>query len=132
MKEQQVSIKVSKQLKDVGIDLNWCNGEIDVDGEIYPKISQTLAQKWLREVHNINVESNYLPNIQKYRALFVPMEIIPKTFKSARKHYDAVRQYLDTTNYNTYEEALDVGIYNAIQIVKSRNDGGSESHYNEN
>ena len=120
MKELQVSIKASKQLKDVGIDLNWCNGEIDVDGEIYPKISQTLAQKWLREVHNINVESNYLPNIQKYRALFVPMDIIPKTFKSRWKHYDAVRQYLDATNYNTYEEALYAGIYNAIQIVKSR------------
>ena len=120
MKEQQVSSNISKQLKEIGIDFNWCDDVIEVEGEKYPKISQSLAQKWLREVHNINVESNYCPNIQKYRALSIPMDIIPKTFKSPTKHFLIVRKYLDTTNCDTYEEALDIGISKAIQIVKSR------------
>ncbi len=83
--------------------------------------SQLQVTKWFRKVHGINIESNYLPNIKKYRALFIPMKIIPKTFKSASEHYMTIRKYLDTTNFDEYEEALELGILKAIEIVKSRN-----------
>jgi len=43
--------------------------------ETFSAPTQSLLQKWLREVHKINVESNYLPNIEKYRCLFIPMTL---------------------------------------------------------
>lgn len=89
----------------------------EIESISYSAPTQSLLQKWIREKHKINVESNYLPNIQKYRALFVPMNIIPKTYKSAWKHYAAVKPYLDTTNYDSYEEALEAGIIKALELI---------------
>ena len=75
--------------------------------------TQPLLQKWLREVHNINVESNYLPNIQKYRCLYVPMaKVIPNKEKYAFRS-----KYYGTDNFDTYEEALEEGLQKALELI---------------
>lgn len=84
----------------------------------YFRPTQGLLQKWLREIHRINVESNWLPNIQKYRCLFKPMDIKPKDFNSCSEYYKLNNKYYGTTNYNTYEEALEDGLYNALLLIK--------------
>ena len=94
----------------------------EIESQSYSAPTQSLLQKWIRKNHKINVESNYLPNIQKYRALFVPMNIIPKTYKSASKHYAAVKPYLDTTNYDSYEEALEAGIIKALELITKQHE----------
>ncbi len=71
--------------------------------------TQSLLQRWLREVHNINVESNYLPNIQKYGCLYIPM-----TGKAKRSDIKFVHKFY----YDTYEEALEIGLYQALLFVK--------------
>ena len=77
-------------------------------------IELCLLQKWLREVHKINVESNYLPNIQKYRCLFVPMtKKIPNKIK-----YSLRSKYYGNIDYNTYEEALEAGLLEGLKLIK--------------
>jgi hypothetical protein len=78
-----------------------------------------LAQMWIRENFKITVESNYLPNIGKYRTFYKPMDIIPKEFKSRKEYYFAVEKYYDKTNYDCYDDALEVGINKAIELIKN-------------
>ena len=67
--------------------------------------TQSLLQKWLREVHKIDVEAPlvYKLNTREYlvRIYRHNTEIILSTF-----HY-----------YNTYEEALEEGLYQALLLV---------------
>lgn len=79
--------------------------------------TQSLLQKWLREVHKINVESNYLPNIQKYRCLFKPMHIIPKLFESFKDYKKVADKYYGKIDYNSYEEALEKGLQEALKLI---------------
>lgn len=75
-------------------------------------------QKWLREVHKINVESNYLPNVEKYRCLFIPMTLKkPSEYSTPGTAFASRFNYLDKENYNTYEEALEIGLYQALKLI---------------
>ena len=65
--------------------------------------TQSLLQRWLREKHNIHIwitrflisETEYTFNIENYEGL---------------------RQ--DHTEYKSYEQALEVGLYEALQLIK--------------
>lgn len=76
------------------------------------------ATDWFRETYRINIESNYLPNIQKYRSTYKPMDIIPKEYPSFREYAFAAEIYFGKTNYDSHVEALKEGIEEAIKIVK--------------
>jgi hypothetical protein len=78
-------------------------------GDITLIPTQSLLQKWLREIHHINVESNYLPNIQKYGCLYIPM--------SGKAKYSDIK-YVNKKYYNTYEQALEVGLQEALKLIK--------------
>lgn len=77
----------------------------------------SLLQKWLREEHKINVESNYLPNIDKYRCLYKPKSVVPKDFKSHKEYMDAVDKYYGKTSYLKYEDALAVGVEEGLKLL---------------
>lgn len=81
------------------------------------KITQSLLQRWLREKHNINVESNYLSNIQKYKCLYIPMNIIPKNYKSKDEFYLITKLYIGKINHDNYEQALEEGLYKALELI---------------
>tara|TARA_R110000851_G_scaffold36063_1_gene94386 strand:- start:121 stop:546 length:426 start_codon:yes stop_codon:yes gene_type:complete len=70
--------------------------------------TQSLLQKWLREEHKINVESNYLPNIQKYSCLYIPMR---------GKACISDRKYVSKLKFDTYEEALEEGLQEALKLI---------------
>lgn len=93
--------------------------EIDYsDGESWEqKITLSLLQKWIREVHKITVESNYLPNIGKYRCFYKPQSIIPKEFKTPKEYANAVDKYYKKVNYDKYEDALAVGIEEGLNLL---------------
>jgi hypothetical protein len=88
-------------------------GRTDISKAYYAP-TQSLLQKWLREKHKINVKSNYLPNIPGYRCLFVPM-----TDKiSAKEKYKLFSKYYGIINYDTYEEALEAGLQEALKLIQ--------------
>lgn len=88
--------------------------------------TQSALQKWIREEHNITVESNFLPNIQKYRCLYKPKNIIPKDLRQpgmSNKEFNAavhlaIDRYYGKVSYETYEEALETGLYEALLLIK--------------
>jgi hypothetical protein len=81
--------------------------------------TQSALQKWIREEHNIIVESNYLPNIQKYRCLYKPMNIIPKKFKTRKELALAIDKYYSKIDFDTYEEALELGLNLGLEQIIS-------------
>lgn len=71
--EDYVSYEIAKLLKEKGFDTPcrqaYFNGSLVdytlygfCDGELLDCPSQSLALKWLREVHNIFIEIKYVPN----------------------------------------------------------------------
>jgi len=102
----------------------WGQGSFSEVRRFYQSKQHTLApdqadlQRWLREEHNINVESNYLPNIQKYRALSIPMDIIPKSFKTYWLYHKAISKYHSIIDCDTYEDALEIGLLEALKLIK--------------
>jgi len=87
--------------------------------------TQSALQKWIRETHAITVESNFLPNIQKYRCLYKPKSIIPKDLRQpgmSNKEFHAavhlaIDKYYGKDSYDTYEEALETGLGEALKII---------------
>lgn len=80
--------------------------------------TQSLLQRWLREIHKINVESNYLPNVGKYKSTFKPMTIIPKTFRNFKECYIKCSKYYGNIYHNTYEESLEEALLEALKLIK--------------
>lgn len=83
--------------------------------------TQSLLQRWLRENHRINVESNYLPNIGKYRCLYKPMDLIPR--EKLREEgvvslFNEMKKYYSNINHDSYEEALEEGLLSGLKLIK--------------
>lgn len=80
--------------------------------------TQSLLQRWLREVHKINVEVSYFPNIEKYRTSFVPIDLKkPKDYKSYDSCYASRKDYLSQTRHDSYENALEEGLQGALKLI---------------
>ena len=66
--------------------------------------TQSLLVKWLREEHNIIVLVDY-EGIDGYYYKFY-------SYKEGNKNYDA-----SDKNYNTYEEAYEIGLQEALKLI---------------
>lgn len=136
MEEQLISLETAKLAKEKGFD--WeCNCVFFEDGIdddlLYYEASagktqnslleehyfscddkpfctaptQSLLQKWLREVHKIDVYSTWGTYLEKTVWYFYNSKIsIGATF-SSKKHW------------NTYEEALEAGLFEALNLIKN-------------
>lgn len=130
MEEQLISFETAKLAKEKGFILSHPLYLYDKNGEILNlkksfdlarqtflldnttilASTQSLLQKWLREVHKINIESNYLPNVEKYGCLYIPMS--GKTKLSDLK-------YVDKRRFDNYEEALELGLQEALKLINN-------------
>ena len=80
--------------------------------------TQSELQKWIREVLEINVESNYLPNADKYSAIYVPKSLPkPNTFNNTKEYLDSRSKFYSNINFDTYEEALEEGLIKALKFI---------------
>lgn len=140
MEKEFVTYSIAKALKDLGYNKPCFGYFIDGEFEYFyntptknrinnpnPISSGKLgctaplwqqAVDWIRTEYKINVEANYLPNIQKYRCLFKPMNIIPKDYKSIKEFNKAVAKYYGVTNYDEPYGAWKEGVEEAIEIIK--------------
>lgn len=76
-------------------------GDLSGDDELYAP-TQSLLQKWLREVHNIHIA------------------ILPKILPSNQVKYYSFKGKLKKNFenlYNTYEEALEIGLQEALKLI---------------
>ena len=139
MEEQLISYETAKLAKEKGFDEKVYR-EYDKSGYLrctsksadvvlgpydellksteYPAPTQTLLQKWLREVHNIEVLISRIP----------PEAVLASknNGKNILKNYNC---YVWSFNNNPrianngsfqdiYEEALEIGLYQALKLIK--------------
>ena len=104
MKESLISLEAAKLLKEKGfVDFSKSPDSI-------PIIPQSLAQKWLREVHKIyvwpllNIESNLFGY-----EIWDANKGVNISYSSNCKDWD----------FNSYEQALEAGILKSLKLVKS-------------
>lgn len=132
MEEPLVSFDVASLLKEKGFDwktFNYFNSERDLvtpdeyEVEFYPhnpinhnlqdynwsRPSQSLAQKWLREVHGILLF--VLPNYEGKWGYGILMK--------NKYHTQSNRFELDEI-IGSYEEALEVGLSNALTLINNK------------
>ena len=82
----------------------YIRGEDTSDIEFVSAPTQSLLAKWLREEHNIIVLVDY-EGIDGYYYKFY-------SYKEGNKNYDA-----SDKNYNTYEEAYEIGLQEALKLI---------------
>ena len=134
IEESYVSFDTARMLKEAGFDVP-CNSYYELeDGEIVRKDSigssdynayedtvcsrptQELAARWLREVHNIHVvitEEAYVNGINYLWQVLIynPLSVDCWDNKSTGMHGD-------NGEYEIYEEDLEVGLQEAIKLMK--------------
>lgn len=129
MEEVLISLETAKLAKEKGFNQFYCNthyNKIDkliVDTEGYPNgdrwveymkycisaPTQSLLQKWLREKHNIHIVCWWYDKEDKFYT-----ELGRKT-----KEKIFVQCGNTTLLFNTYEEALEEGLQEALKHVKN-------------
>lgn len=137
-KELRVCFELSLLLKECGFDWKTTEGFILYgDDELWydqfylsdhysellnnpnhiPNPTQAFAQKFIRKVLNINVESNLLRNVDKYKCLFIPMDLKkPKENKTYKEAFIRTFPYLGKNYHDTYEGALEEGLFEACKL----------------
>ena len=114
MKEQLISFETAKLAKEKGFIFK-CNkiylihGDLHVNELISDKIffqapTQSLLQKWLREVHNIFVSCSY-NHISCDGTYYIWYGVMSKTCNMKE-------------NFKTWEEALEFGLQKALKLIK--------------
>lgn len=108
MKDQLISFKTAKLAKERGF--NWSSTytyEKDYNKTIeiilYKAPTQSLLQKWLREVHNTHISIQYfldhdLDNFEVY----------------ITNNHLTKKKYL----FDTYEQALEAGLLEGLNLIK--------------
>ena len=112
MEEQLISFETAKLAKEKGF--NWKNIEIlEVKSKsaFLDSTTQSLLQKWLREVHKINIfiSSKTIEN----KTIFIPHgRTIPDTIKN-----NLIVDIIQYCTNNTYEEALEIGLQKTLKLI---------------
>lgn len=94
MTEEFVTLETAKLLKEKGMFT-------DIE---FP--TQFVAQKWLRETKNLHIEISYMyENYWTYDILTIP------------RHDLIGLEDRASVRYNTYEEALEAGLQEALKLI---------------
>ena len=105
MEEQLISFETAKLAKEKRFDLTKL-GYKEENGEIidtYSTTTQSLLQKWLREEHKIHIV--IMPCI-------IPSNEVKYYIFTGKLKWDWAELF------DTYEEALEVGLQEALKLVK--------------
>ena len=108
MEDTRVTFETEKLAKEKGCNLENCTCGGYPDCICSDKrISQSLLAKWLREQHNIDVwVTPYLDDKKKeYNYMIVNRNI-------------DVYDLISGNEYNTYEEAYEIGLQEALKLIK--------------
>lgn len=112
MEEQLISFETAKLAKEVGFpqyregvyytkDKEHCLVGWGFDNiREYSAPTQSLLQKWLREVHNIDVYC------------------IPWVYENKRVYDFFINYEGESRAYSSYEKALEIGLQEALKLIK--------------
>ncbi len=103
MQEQIISFQLAKLAKEKGFNNNIIIGNVYNNNP-----TQSLLQRWLREVHNIFVNADYFHGYKEDRFYY---EIKIKSDENYCGNQDS------DDNVYTYEEALEIGLQEALKLI---------------
>jgi len=123
MEESKVTFETAKLAKEkrfelkalqIGFDYYKPNGEKLMLGEYSsefvkfctPYCTQSLLQKWLREVHNIHIDIPYMDEVLMFGYKITTMN----------NNTEVIEIY----KYNSYEEALEIGLQEALKLIPNK------------
>lgn len=125
MKEQLISFKTAKLAKEKGFIFPSCTGKLyyNLEGQITTQFdhllnddlifceapTQSLLQKWLREVHDVQV---FVIPVSHFQG---DIKLTSYSFWCPAKDCS---MKVSKDNYNTYEEALEEGLFEALKLIK--------------
>lgn len=138
MEEQLISFETAKIAKEKGFDEKVYR-EYDKSGYLrctsksadvvlgpydellksteYPAPTQSLLQKWLREVHNIIVTSKpYQDDVSNETDEDIEFQTLWENEILDVK--DSYNIFSDNTFYHSYEEALEIGLQESLKLIK--------------
>jgi hypothetical protein len=134
MKEQLISFETAKLAKEKGFNLkcyhrvsfiwqdkptHYLGNYLDTNSEnvdgMYSAPTQSLLQKWLREVHNINIFMTFKPNIKKWDFIPYSMDMNAKEYIKYNSEYTKQN---NERRFDTYEEALEIGLQEGLKLIK--------------
>ena len=72
---------------------------------------QSVVQRILREMYNINIHINFKPNVKKFEFISYPMSLNGKEFTKLYFSLDSRQKF------ETYEEALEHGITESLKTL---------------
>lgn len=122
MTEELVTLETAKQLRKKGFN-EYCKNVIDINNipretlyrinddlpkQCFSQPTQSIAQKWLREIKNLYIEI--------YRNACGYGYIIVKANNGTWMEDDA-KGPNDGGNWDTYEEALEAGLQEALELI---------------
>ena len=131
MKEQLITFETAKLAKEKGFDITFNNwGEYsfykpdrlkakgnkefyllkyeEYEGELYPLVTQSLLQKWLREIHWIEVFP-FSEGRRKQNTLEYLCEIVDDRINNS---------VMIDERFKIYEEVLEKGLQEALKLIK--------------
>jgi hypothetical protein len=77
--------------------------------------TQSLLQKWLREVHGVNIFMTFKPNIKKWDFIPYFMSMNGKEYIKYNSEYTKIH---NERRFDTYEEALELGLQEALKLIQ--------------
>lgn len=118
MNEQLIQFKTAKLAKEKGWDINCSNyyfGKAGILGNLgtkytglgtfeYEAPTQSLLQRWLREKHDIHI--------------YIWKNTLTHRFRLDSIYNCDVQQLTEDTEYDTYEQALEVGLQEGLKLIK--------------
>lgn len=123
MTEELVTLETAKMLRTKGFN-EYCKNVIDINNipretiyrtnnelpkQCFSQPTQSIAQKWLRETKNLHVKI--------YRNACGYGYIIVKANNGTWMEDDDAKGPNDSGNWDTYEEALEAGLQEALELI---------------
>ena len=107
MEDTLITLKTAKLAKEKGMSY------VADDYGVVPRPTQSLLQKWLREKHILYVI--ILPVMEGFVYAILNKEAI----LTIEEGDDIVMDYAEALDYSVYEEALEIGLLEALKLIKS-------------
>ena len=82
------------------------------------EVTQSLIQKWLREVHEIDVYVIPYTIPIKNKKVHKMYGTLPKS-KDRIKQYESIAQGFSYSGYSSYEEALEIVLVAGLNIIEN-------------
>lgn len=123
MTEELVTLETAKMLREKGFN-EYCKNVIDINNipretlyrinddlpkQCFSQPTQSIVQKWLREIKNLHIEI--------YRSACGYGYVIVKANNGTWMEDDDAKGPNDGGNWDTYEEALKAGIFEALKLI---------------